>query len=501
LQARLVFERAGLTLHHFRSHKEPYSEDYSLSKEELLARAIREISRTVGAASLFFVEDTSLRIEALSTSDDYPGLAVKEWFQETTFESLDELLRARGSNRRATVKADIALQVPGMSRPVYFHGRTSGRIADTEPQFAENQQYPWLTPKTFNGWLIPEGSGKRLGEMALEESWRFDFRIQALESLLTRLEEYAAILNLGNQAYRVRPSARLVSEPSLFPEPTSGLVFIVVGHTCAGKTTFAEYAQGNHGLSFIEASSVMRMLASEMHINCSNSFEAAKELLSQYGADIVARRILDLYSAQLQDGAVISGFRAIEELEVIRERLPQAKVVLIEASERIRFQRYINRDREESLTDFNGFRRIDADQGSFGLVRIAQDFADIRIVNEGSLDDYFGSVESVITKPDQRHAAGVSDSIRPRIPNNDNQLFRCLVALDSAGRPLACDEIQQRTTIDGQPVRHNNANKVLKRVPALARRLDAEGTRVRYEITNAGRSYLRYLQRYIEDSR
>src|SRR5205809_806755 len=81
LQARLLFDRSGLVLRHFRAHTEPYSENYQLGKEELLRRAVRDVAQRVAGNPLFFVEDTSLRIEALSSDGaDYPGLAVKEWF-------------------------------------------------------------------------------------------------------------------------------------------------------------------------------------------------------------------------------------------------------------------------------------------------------------------------------------------------------------------------------------------------------------------------------------
>jgi inosine/xanthosine triphosphate pyrophosphatase family protein/dephospho-CoA kinase len=499
MQARLAFERAGLVLYHFKSRKDPYSEDYSVGKQELLARAIQEVSGTVGSASLFFVEDTSLRIEALSATEEFPGLAVKEWFQATPFCSLDSELRARGTDRRATVKSDIALHIPGLSRPIYFHGETPGEIAEAPPAFAEDRQHPWLTPHTFNGWLIPDGATKRLGEMTLEESWRFDFRIRSLESLLDRLEEYTGVLNLSGQGYRVRRAQNLRQQLSLFSEQPAGLVFIVVGYTCAGKTTFAEYANTHHRLAFIEASAVMRMLAKEARIERQTAFASAQELLSKHGPDIVARKIVDLYSDQLSAGAVISGFRAIEELEVIRDHCPQAKVVVIGASERVRFQRCVNRDRETGPSNLREFRDIDSEQGSFGLVRIAEDFADVRVINEGSLSDYYAAIDAVVTKPDLRYTSRVSENVQPRIPSEDNQLFRCLSVLDAAARPLSCDEIQARTTRDGHVVRHNNANKVLKRAPALARRLEVEGTRVRYEITNAGRAYLRYLGRYIRE--
>ena len=136
----------------------------------------------------------------------------------------------------------------------------------------------------------------------------------------------------------------------------------------------------------------------------------------------------------------------------------------------------------------------DVQQWSLGLLRVAEDFADIRITNEGTKDEFYMRIDALLRGREIVGIAGISTRVQPRHAIDENQLFRCLASLDDAGRPLSCDEIQENTGDSGSPVRHNNANKVLKRVPELARRLELEGTRVRYEITNAGRAYLRYMR-------
>src|SRR5579883_1751200 len=235
IQANIVFQRYGLPLHYFHHTSEPYHEDYDKGTHELLKRAIEEIKAKVGQLSIFFVEDTSLRIDALSVGNtDFPGLAVKEWFPQTTFEDLDRELIQRGKGRKAVVKSDIALHVPGMPRPLFFHAETKGRVADTPPCFQETTQYPWLTDKSFNGWFIPDGASKRLGEMTLEESWNFDFRILALTELIKRLEEYAIVLNLPTRCYsRVRQVQDNGEKPhsQLALLTIAGPKLIVVGRT------------------------------------------------------------------------------------------------------------------------------------------------------------------------------------------------------------------------------------------------------------------------------
>jgi inosine/xanthosine triphosphate pyrophosphatase family protein len=130
LQARAVLDRFQLPLRYFLRQTEPYEEDYTKGKTELLKTAIREILGTLPQAPMFFVEDTSLRIDALSSGpNDFPGLAVKEWFASTSFADVDRLLKEHGDDRGAVVSSDIALHVPGRDDPVYFSGATRGVIA------------------------------------------------------------------------------------------------------------------------------------------------------------------------------------------------------------------------------------------------------------------------------------------------------------------------------------------------------------------------------------
>ena len=128
-QASLVFNRVGLPLA-FRIHdSDPYHENYDGSKEDLLASAIAELHRRGGASgSIFFVEDTSIRIEALSSETERPGLGAKEWFARTSFYQLESLLR-EANDRRASVKSCIALSLPGLQRPLFFYGETRGEVA------------------------------------------------------------------------------------------------------------------------------------------------------------------------------------------------------------------------------------------------------------------------------------------------------------------------------------------------------------------------------------
>ena len=492
LQARAVFAKCGLQLKHYRSSTDPYSEEYEIGKRGLLSRAISQVAKTLGASSLFFVEDTSIRIDVLSDGEnDFPGLAAKEWFAQTSFERLDEELKACGMNRRAIVKSDIALYVPALGRPIFFEGHTLGRISDKAPTFEQSPRHPWLTPNTFNGWIIPDGAETPLGQMSFEESWQYDFRVQALLALIDRLEEYSAALNLSSQTYTRRSKAYSDQQMELIPSDKQAL--IIVGRTCAGKTTMGERLSSTHEFQFIEASSVLRTLDDGSGNASDDPFRFAQATLSEKGADIVARKVLSLIGTNVPDRIAITGFRTIEELECIVDAIPYAKIVIIDASERTRFERHIRRARVGEKTTIAQFSELDTKQWQFGLLRVAEDFADLKVLNESDLKEYLTTVDAIATQSDLAKTRHVTDEVHPRHGVEHNQLYRCLDILQKAGRPLDCGEIERITDEAGAKIRHNNANKVLKRVPELAKRFEMQGSRIRYQVTDAGRAYVRLM--------
>lgn len=500
-QAQLAFQRSGLSVTEFKSRDEPYRENESGTSAELLQRAIDEICQTVptAPASLFFVEDTSLRIDALSsTAREFPGLWVKQWFAGTSFEELDAELRKNGNNRKATVKSDIALHVPNLALPAYFHGETHGCVADAPPSFSANKEHPWLRPDTFNGWFVPDGAERPLGAMTLEESWRYDFRARALMQLLDRIEEYAAILNLPSRASVRRARGVRLAGPSLFTINRPAL--LVIGPTCAGKTTFGDKAarEGTTGerVIHIEASEVVRTFNGGPREG-ETAFDFALRVLGQHGPDVAARRIVDeYYGSELEGGFVITGFRTIEELLYLKSKFPETRVLYIDAPAKTRYDRYLQRRRSADALTLDEFKLLDEAQASFGLLSVGQQLAELYLRNDQNIDAYHQQIDAIVLGTPAGDIPGFG-ATPDRHETSRGQLFRCLEALEKAGRPLSTDEIETFTSESGARILHNNANKTLKRYPALARRLEGGSGRLRYDLTPAGRAYVTYVKEHV----
>lgn len=486
IQARLIFMRSGYQLHHYRSQHEPYDEDYSLNTQGLLTWALKQVSQEFERRSVFFVEDTSLRIEALSGASDYPGTRVKEWFSETSFNELDRQIVLRGGDRRCTVKSDIALRLPTLSRPVFFHGETSGTVAETPPAFNTSPQYPWLTSETFNGWFVPEGTKRRLGEMEFEESLSYDFRAKSLNLLIERLEELNAVINLGRWNHVVRQAADAESEVgsqlSLLPLHRRS-VLIVIGHKCAGKSTFGDFLMGQRaGVFALEGSTLLRQIAAEEGITISNSADAMT-FLEERGWDIVAKRAAEYIAQENADINIVTGMRTVEEILWLRSRFPAARVVLIEADSRTRFERHIKRARSDDAQTFKEFARLDEEQMRFGALRVAPEIADVVVRNDSDLRPFFRRIDELVSTIDTLRQGRQSMS----------ELHRSLRALRKIGRAATCDEIAAVTEEQGLAVRKYNNNRALKAVPEFVVRLERRGELLRYRLGQRASSLIDLL--------
>lgn len=499
LQARSVFRQFQLPLHHLRRSERPYDEDYSRGTEGLLEAAVRELVRQRGDSTLLFIEDTSLRIEALSSgTSDFPGLKVKEWFSTARFNDVDAALRRRGNDRRVVVKSDIALHVPGLQRPVFFHGEVSGTIAEQLPPAHQDERYPWLTTGTFNGWFVPVGCDRTLAELPYEQSLQHDFRARALTKLAQRLQEYTAIINspAPQRTYRRVPVKR-PGEKGMRLFGQIAAPFIVVGYSCAGKTTFGEYVASNYAGLTIEASDALRegIRIPRQSDTLDSPFSYAKEAMAQLGSDVVARYILEVeLRGHGDEPFVVTGFRTLEELLTLKEAIPHTRLVWIEAPSRQRFERHLQRKRADSLSDYEAFDRRDEAQSSFGLLPVGEELADIVVENIYELEHYYRQVESVVAIDAASSVQGVHDRSHHTMELGSHQLYKCLISLREAGRPLTTDEIERLSGEHGVTVRHNNANKVLKAHAVLADRLEVGSDRIRYRITSAGQAYLRLLE-------
>lgn len=140
------------------------------------------------------------------------------------------------------------------------------------------------------------------------------------------------------------------------------------------------------------------------------------ELAQSLGTGILATGVtgLVLYLYVRSTERLQSSLEVISQAG-IRSTFPDARIVLIEADARTRFERHIRRARPEDVSTFFDFLRMDDDQMSFGAVRVGAEVADLIIRNDGDFPSYFRKVEELPRSASprrRRRARGGSCSAR-----------------------------------------------------------------------------------------
>jgi dephospho-CoA kinase len=354
--------------------------------------------------------------------------------------------------------------------------------------FSGATQYPWLTPTTFNGWFIPDGATKRLGEMEFEESLQFDFRAKSLSNLITRLEEMNAALNMGSSFYTVRRpdishSQEQLAFKELLPrEESEPQILLVIGNKCAGKTTLSDYLAGRDGVMVFEASSVLRQLASEAEESVDTADDAFN-FLREHGLDCVAEAIAKYLGRAKANLNVITGLRTVEEIFLLAKRFPQARVVLIDSDERTRFERHLRRARDTGVRSFSDFQKQDEKQAAFGALRVGTEIATDTIRNDGSVEQYRAKIDALVSAlPKSSRGHG-----------QKSELHRTLIGLDAIGAAATCEQISAKSANLGVPVRKYNTNRALKSAPEFAERVKRSGHLLSYKLTARGQRLLELL--------
>jgi len=286
---KFLSRRTSLRIFGFRekTFHASYTEPRLANRKRLLAQSYESALEQWKKGGLsendfFFIEDTSVIVDALSARREMPGVDVKYWMEKKTFKSLDKQLRQRGNNRRVKVRSDIVLHVPReiqlalkLKDPyMWFWGETTGTIVTEEHEFASNPVYPWLDNQSFNKWFVPDGENVPMGRLSPSRALTHDFRKKAFDELL----RFFRNLHLAP-----RPRFSTARQDSLLDIGDIPPRFLVCGYSCAGKTTLADYLVERYGYMHFEASDFMRVV---YHERLGNSPEVS---LARFAASVLKR--------------------------------------------------------------------------------------------------------------------------------------------------------------------------------------------------------------------
>lgn len=398
--ARYLAEGRKIRIKGFRqrTYHAGYEEPRLTSRDEILAQSYKSAVAQIGKARLpvashaFILEDTSVRIDALSDAErEVPGVDIKYWMEDRTFESLDAFLRVAGNDRGASVRSDILLHIPSNLAKSWgveadylvFTSEQRGSIVESEYLFDPNPVYPWLDNRSFNKWFVPEGCDTPLGALPIMRADQVDFRRGAFEQLFDFLEA---------RRYFPTPTTQLALQLDRKPN------ILLCGYTCSGKTTASQYLARRFGYLHVEASDFMHLSYYYRHgfRGPTPIGDFAERALAEKPT-IAAEKAIEYMLDHLAEPLVISGFRAPAEVAFLDAAMRvHGKAFIqrfVEADEASRFARLRARARPGDDLNAQEFHDRDLQQQRMGLDAIRQLDTMQPLDNQGDIAGYLAKID------------------------------------------------------------------------------------------------------------
>lgn len=134
-------------------------------------------------------------------------------------------------------------------------------------------------------------------------------------------------------------------------------VLILVGPICAGKGEVGKILQSQFGYAFYSTSDTLRKIVLQLYGNTDrkNMESHANHLRKTIGHHALAQLTADLADLDPSERIIIDAVRHPGEITYLRQRYPHTTVLVISASQEIRFQRLKQRNRPgdpQTLAEF-----------------------------------------------------------------------------------------------------------------------------------------------------
>lgn len=180
----------------------------------------------------------------------------------------------------------------------------------------------------------------------------------------------------------------------------AGRIVGLTGRNAAGKGTVAELL-GEAGFAYFSLSDAIRdeLKARGLEETRAHLTDVGNDLRARHGAAVLAERIAD----KLHGGAdfVVDSIRNPAEVHALRAAHSHFRLWYVDASAATRFERLRTRNRAGDVATYEEFvaqeaRELETDDPSTQQLLATEALADVRVPNDGSVDDLRETVSGLL---------------------------------------------------------------------------------------------------------
>jgi dephospho-CoA kinase len=181
------------------------------------------------------------------------------------------------------------------------------------------------------------------------------------------------------------------------------MIIGIVGSIASGKDTVGEYL-AKKGFVMISLSDVLRsiMRSEKIETTVPNMTKYGNDLRKKKGHGYLAKLA---YKQAAGKDAVLTSIRQVGEIEYLRQ-FDDFTLIKLDAPIEMRLKRLIDRSRDGDVRNLAELREIERKQadGKNGGMNMNECFklADLEIINDGTFEDLYKEVDSVIERLRQK---------------------------------------------------------------------------------------------------
>lgn len=170
-------------------------------------------------------------------------------------------------------------------------------------------------------------------------------------------------------------------------------IFAVTGLIGSGKDEVAHYICRTYHFTLLDHSEILGKTLERM--GRPPSREEKRALRLERGNLFTAEMILQEIRELALQKVVIGSLRRPEEYEITKKAYPQAQLLVVEADQKIRFERLIKRDRDRP-TDWENFLETDRKEEEIYHFQKTFSYADFFISNNSSFRDLYRRIDHIM---------------------------------------------------------------------------------------------------------
>jgi dephospho-CoA kinase len=174
------------------------------------------------------------------------------------------------------------------------------------------------------------------------------------------------------------------------------MIIGVIGSIGSGKDLVSRYLKKKYDFGIVHMGNIVRELTEKekLPLTRENLRETQEKYHRKYGDDYVIN--IAMKKAKKYKNANITGIRTPTQARIPKQK--GAKIILIEAKAKIRFQRAKKRRRTGFCKTLAGFKHQESEETKFFDLKKTYSYADFKVNNNGTKKQLFLQIDNIMKK-------------------------------------------------------------------------------------------------------